>query len=193
MSRELRRVPLDFDWPLEKTWWGYLVHVALPPCPACDGGWSDLYHRLRADYVNGKLPIGMGELYTYAKETHGDEAITCQRCKGSATAAPKELQEEAEAWETAHQIEPPTGDGWQLWETVSEGSPISPVFETAVELVEFMSTPAPEARSIPWAQGYSRAAAEAFVKTGHSVASFVMSANGEITDGVEALVELQPQ
>lgn len=33
-----------------------------------------------------------------------------------------------EAWEPT---EPPPGHGWQLWETTSEGSPISPVFASA--------------------------------------------------------------
>ena len=31
-------------------------------------------------------------------------------------------------------IEPPTGEGYQLWETTSEGSPISPVFSTLDDL-----------------------------------------------------------
>lgn len=44
---------------------------------------------------------------------------------------------EAEAWE---RTDPPAGDGWQLWETVSEGSPISPVFATAEELSRWLQT-----------------------------------------------------
>lgn len=36
--------------------------------------------------------------------------------------------------------EPPEGEGWQVWETVSEGSPISPVFATAEELARHLST-----------------------------------------------------
>ena len=32
--------------------------------------------------------------------------------------------------------------GWQLYETVSEGSPLSPVFATKDELAEWMSSPA---------------------------------------------------
>lgn len=34
-------------------------------------------------------------------------------------------------------IAPPTGDGFQLWENTSEGSPISPVFKTLDELCEW--------------------------------------------------------
>ncbi len=37
MGRELRRVPLDFDWPIDKTWDGYLnPHYA--ECSDCDVG-----------------------------------------------------------------------------------------------------------------------------------------------------------
>ena len=33
--------------------------------------------------------------------------------------------------------EPPKGEGYQLWNTTSEGSPISPVFETLDKLCEW--------------------------------------------------------
>ena len=32
---------------------------------------------------------------------------------------------------------PPKGEGFQLWETTTEGSPVSPVFETLDELCEW--------------------------------------------------------
>jgi len=47
-------------------------------------------------------------------------------------------REASEAWE---KTEPPKGDGWQLWETVSEGSPVSPVFATPEELADWLVTP----------------------------------------------------
>ena len=43
---------------------------------------------------------------------------------------------DAETWEPTG---PPEGDGWQLWETVSEGSPISPVFDSAEALAVWMT------------------------------------------------------
>lgn len=36
--------------------------------------------------------------------------------------------------EGCRNIDPPTGPGWQLWETTTEGSPQSPVFATLEEL-----------------------------------------------------------
>lgn len=67
MGRELRRVPLDFDWPIGQVWEGFLG-----PDPADD-------------------------------------------------------------------TPPPSGDGYQMWETVTEGSPCSPVFANAEELATWLS------------------------------------------------------
>ena len=64
--RALKRVPLDFNWPLCQVWQGYLR-----PGRAAKG------------------------------------------------------------WQPQ---EPPVGPGYQLWETTSEGSPMSPVFATLAEL-----------------------------------------------------------
>jgi hypothetical protein len=69
-------------------------------------------------------------------EREGAE-VECPQCQGHAsTEAYPGQRAEAEAWEPT---EPPTGDGWQLWETTSEGSPISPVFATSDELAVWMS------------------------------------------------------
>ena len=64
LNREIKRVPLDFDHPLNKVWSGYLL---------------------------------------------------------------------------TNIIEPPKGVGYQCWETTSEGSPISPVFKTPVELYNWLA------------------------------------------------------
>lgn len=37
MGREIRRVPADFDWPLDTRWEGFLNPHRLPKCPVCDG------------------------------------------------------------------------------------------------------------------------------------------------------------
>jgi hypothetical protein len=36
-------------------------------------------------------------------------------------------------------FEVPKGEGWQMWEDTSEGSPISPVFETPEELAQWLT------------------------------------------------------
>jgi len=52
----------------------------------------------------------------------------CSTCGGTASVESYPGQQaEAEAWE-AKKL--PEGEGWQLWETTSEGSPITPVFDS---------------------------------------------------------------
>jgi hypothetical protein len=63
---------------------------------------------------------------------------TCVKCEGEGTLWPSpEIQKQAEDWTDT---EPPTGDGYQLWETTSEGSPSSPVFATIEELCAWCAT-----------------------------------------------------
>lgn len=65
--------------------------------------------------------------------------VECTTCEGygNVEAYPGQ-RADADAWEPT---EPPTGDGWQLWETTSEGSPVTPVFATADELVHHIASP----------------------------------------------------
>lgn len=98
MGREVRRVPVDFDWPLLQVWPGFVM-------PADLSG------------------------------------------------------PEQDAWrETA----PPSGDGWQLWEDVSEGSPVSPVFPDRESFVDWLSK---DYRNVLGSQ-LSRSEAEALVDAG---------------------------
>ncbi len=60
----------------------------------------------------------------------------CPTCKGEGhTWSSEEAKQRAESWERE---DPPVGEGYQLWETVSEGSPISPVFATPEELASWL-------------------------------------------------------
>lgn len=60
----------------------------------------------------------------------------CPTCKGRAYVDAYEGQEaDAEAWVP---IDPPVGEWWQVWETVSEGSPVSPAFATPEELAAYV-------------------------------------------------------
>jgi len=133
MGREIKRVPFDFNWPLNKVWDGYLnpYYSHSKPCPFCNG---------------------IGEIV--------DE--DCEFCSSTGivweTPVWKEL---CDAWK---EIEPPLGDGWQVWEIISEGSPISPVFKTSEDLIEYLIH-----------EGHSRLDAERFVKSGWCLSTVVIS------------------
>lgn len=245
MGRELRRVPLDFEWPLNKVWQGFLnpLHTA-KKCSACDGaGVSPKGRHLRDQWYGyapfkpqdrGSVPftpshkvvralaernvkeaphlcgtvqqeaerlcrhynshwsyhlnaddvaalIAAKRLYdfthTWTKKDGwkprvpaviptpqqvndwsvggmGHDSInqwvcveaeckrlgvsgTCSICDGEGEIWPSD--EAKKAYDDWQQTPPPKGAGYQIWETVSEGSPISPVFATPEELARHMA------------------------------------------------------
>src|SRR5690606_15697305 len=58
MGREIRRVPLDFDWPLKEVWGGFLSPDRFDenPCPDCRNGYSPQAQNLY-DLWYGKIPF----------------------------------------------------------------------------------------------------------------------------------------
>jgi hypothetical protein len=110
------------------------------------------------------------------------DAIPCPLCKGSG----KSLMGKqcclcyGEGTTRPH-IEVPEGEGWQMWEDCTEGSPISPVFKTSRELARWL------AKTGASAMGTQTATEEewkAMIKQ-KSVCSMVF-ANGQLKNGVAA-------
>ena len=99
----------------------------------------------------------------------------CRRCRGEGTIWRRHT--DAKRYNRWREFGPPKGDGWQVWETVSEGSPVSPVFRTPEALVDWLCAPAS-----PWdrysEQGKPRAAAQAFVFGSGWVPSMVVTSGG---------------
>lgn len=103
MGRELKRVPLDFEYPLNKVWYGYYLQPSFchdKYSAGCEG--CKEFARIKGIEVNG---CGCPEFDSF--------------------------------FNVKLDIEPPEGEGFQLWETTSEGSPSSPVFKTLEELCEW--------------------------------------------------------
>jgi len=63
--------------------------------------------------------------------------------------------------------------GWCLYETVSEGTPVTPVFATAEELIEHLTTVGQDWDQVPM----RRSAAEALVSQGYTIGSFVVTSD----------------
>lgn len=269
MGRELKRVPLDFDWPIDKVWQGFRMPTSLHgrECPECGGDGSsetarnhkdrwygyvpfdpaetgsqkltaktpgvrafaernvssapeyygaseaaivseaqrlaDLWnsswsHHLEQDDVDALVAAGrlMDFTHDWSKENGwqpkdpapqvsaadvnmwslqglGHDSInswvvisdrckrlgvsaTCTACEGHGSVERYPGQRaESDAWESE---DPPIGEGWQVWETVSEGSPITPVFASAEELINHLVNVG------AWDKKWNRASAEEFVK-----------------------------
>ena len=250
MSRKIHRVPVDFDWPLNKVWQGYLEPDELrgEPCPACNAsgqthfGWwlqrmsyvmgmlaDDVREQERGkplhpwlrDFPNAHghwenhqwvtdrpspdaleffarlMDVDPSEITgsLFGKDTHyavlrklleiTGVDVGCQTCEGHGSTEKYPGQRaEAEAWEPTG---PPEGDGWQLWESVSEGSPISPVFADREGLIHWLTT------DYSWGAQrtpLTREQAEAFVGAGSSIGSFVMTGDGRQISGEAAVYEL---
>jgi len=258
MGREVLRVPLDFDWPLDKTWQGYLMGEELQgaQCPDCSSGYTwaamwvqktfyrlsmlaaDVGEQVRgrplhpwlaadpmAPYDDRGEPLSRnGAWVTYPVPRPGQDMVQfvaalsgepessvvdrfgsstvawrvqvrlnellglpedwgiCPTCDGHGSVEKYPGQRaDAEAWE---RTDPPTGDGWQLWETVSEGSPISPVFATADGLIDWMTTPAAKWGAVgPW----TREQAAAFVNGPGWAPTGIATASTGWVDGVSAV------
>jgi len=112
MGREIKRVALNFDWPMNKVWEGFQCHH----CRKCD-----------------------------------EDGYEC-------------------TWKPT---EPPKGPGYQVWETVSEGSPVSPVFPTKEACVLWLV-----------GHGHSEKAARAFIQEGWVVSLVVIG--GRPMMGIDA-------
>ena len=145
MGRLLKRVPLDFDAPLKQVWNGYVNPFYVACSENCEGGYSSLYRSLQP-IVRGIM--GSPELSPISSQLSGDRSgeyshivnfgktfglpddfMICPVCSGHGI--DPLFYGQYDTWE---KVEPPTGDGYQLWENRSEGSPISPVFHSLGEL-----------------------------------------------------------
>lgn len=239
MGREIKRVPANFDWPLNQTWKGYLNPYRAFPCRACQranrltgdaygdgrspaareiadtfydldnhrggpngrserawadkltqeevnllvdehrlydfGGWKRVrdddgkfvewervlnddgtpYYPTAAEVNAWERGRGMGHdginrsiLIDHRLKKAGlvGDLAVCSVCEGEGCLwFSEEIKQQAENFgnsmdPTIGEIwtEPPTGEWWQVWETVSEGSPVSPPFATPEELIDYL-------------------------------------------------------
>lgn len=158
---------LTHTWSREKGW--QPKQPAVTPTAAQVNEWS--LTGLSHDGINAHVVIE-------ARCQREGVETRCPTCKGHGSIEKYEGQRaEAEAWEPT---DPPKGDGWQLWETVTEGSPISPVFATADGLAGWMSDPE---RGDRWVPGD---VARKFIDDGWAPTGVVTPGRG-YSSGVEAV------
>ena len=109
----------------------------------------------------------------------------CAECNGSGEkwkcGSSKWLAEEA--WQ---KIEPPAGEAYQIWQTVSEGGPVSPPFETPEELARWMVTNDTSITQDTGYEGWMR-----FIN-GPGWAPSAIGRDGEVKSGVAAITASPP-
>ena len=287
MGRKVRRVPLDFDWPLDETWRGFInpYYDLQDECKACGGSGSAPEARRLSDEWYGNAPFdpvaygsklfavdtpavrrvaerqierapefyGTGEraivreanrlidifngqwmhhlsqddvhalwlanrLYDFRRVTNdeptaaqvnewslggfGHDSInqwvcckarcereghetTCKLCGGNGHIwRSKAAENLCDGWE---KTEPPTGDAHQIWQTVSEGGPISPPFLEPRELAEWIV-------ANPWG-GQTDMTAEDWEKfiRGPGWAPSMMITTAGCFSGTKAMVDFQDE
>ncbi len=96
--------------------------------------------------LDGHDAINHGILVRFRCQVLGIPLL-CPTCGGDAIIATDEQKAAADAWQWT---EPPTGESFQLWETTSEGSPVSPVFASAEELADWCVMGATAFGGIRW-------------------------------------------
>lgn len=101
-------------------------------------------------------------------------------CHGGVVYGSPEIKAAHDAWEPT---EPPAGEGWQMWQTISDG-PISPVFRTAEALARWM------ARS-SYGEGLSSAQWLAFIRGPGWAPSGMSSCAGGVVSGVAGSLAAQ--
>lgn len=186
MGRELKRVSLDFDWPLNEVWKGF-INPHYKVCSTCGGNGATSARKRLEDLISLLMLSGheadSGKCHPYFQDAplHHTAGIVCspdmvELTTALADRAPDKRfgHDSSDGWHAVAKIikaaglpekwgyckdcdgegvdktclkadneweptEPPAGEGYQIWETVSEGSPISPVFATPGELAHYMA------------------------------------------------------
>lgn len=243
MGRELRRVSLDFDWPLHMPWKGFMNPYSPQQCKPCGGsGSSPEYKRLCDDWYGFDRPAarwcdkltqdevdalvaggrlhdltsewrGSGEGWVKVRDVTAEEVnaafathfmlhdsinswiackvraarlgiteIHCRYCNGEGHHWPEEKY--AKLWDEFESIDPPAGDAYQMWETTSEGSPISPPFADAISLAKWLA--ANRDGSID--EGTSVEQWMKFIEGPGWAPSMIGTSAGGIVSGVQAVV-----
>jgi len=154
------------------------------------GPWLPFWngHTPTPEEVNGWSIAGFGHdsinchICIEARCKREGYSTECEVCKGKGSIwQPAEAEQWAEDWV---EEKPPAGEGYQIWETVSEGSPISPVFSDPRILAEWM------ANSPTWGAAEPMSAdrwLEWIVGPGWSPSGMMI--NGVYKDGVAAMTE----
>ena len=177
MGREIRRVPKNWNHPKHEN--GSFKPMFDQSSTSAFNEWMEAFEAFKAGEINEAC-----KEYGYDKN---DPYLAFCHYYGE----PPRAEYYRPEWDKS------SATWWQVYETVSEGTPVSPPFETQDELIDYLvengdfwdqerrkdkSRNMFGMRCDPW----PREQAEKFVK-GHGFAASMVIAGGKIMSGIEAL------
>ncbi len=178
MGREIRMVPPNYKHPV------YTAETAPYPnhigcgCPMYD----EPYRQAMDEWIKEYNLWNAGKHQDQQKE-YCEEALTREYDTWAGT--PPDSKYYRPDWK------PEEMTWFQVWETVSEGTPVSPPFATKEELIEHLVKFGDDWDISRGIGGWSRKAAELFVKGEYAPSMVVI--NGNVMSGVEALAEMDKE
>jgi hypothetical protein len=107
----------------------------IPPVPVPTAEEINILTITKLPFFSPSLSIVMKHLM-YRLGMPSDSSL-CPHCKGEGYIWPS--QDAKNTYDNWEKYEPPSGDGYQMWENTTEGSPISPVFATPEELAYWLT------------------------------------------------------
>lgn len=168
MGREIRRVPANWEHPITRDSYGRDRKQPMHNWDFTErfAQWLADFDRIRAGNLNDIerecYPLGLAEWLQ-------DEGLPPN------PAYYRPWKAEEATW-------------YQVWETVSEGTPVSPAFETQEELIEYLAANGDEWDQKRGDKPWGRQMAERFVTGPGWAPSFAMVDN-RLMSGVEAVTQ----
>lgn len=183
MGREIRRVPANWQHPTKKeTDWR-------------TGQEEERFQPMRNRAYLDELNEWIAEHNLWEKGEHPDQKEGEDRPRYYAewSGNPPDVEYYRPAWK------PEEMTWWQVYETVSEGTPVTPPFATQDELIEYLVANGDfwdqkrraEGKSSMPCEPWSRVSAERFVKDVGWAPSLISTPATGVMSGVEALDRLQ--
>lgn len=191
MGREIRRVPPNWDHPKKERYDHLLYRFETTYRPmydqSADEAWQDWQAAFQA-WLDGEHDATIAK---YGEAEYPKDQPYTAFCTWHGQ--PPDLEYYRPHWK------PEDCTWWQVYETVSEGTPVTPPFATPEELVDYLVANGDfwdqkrreEGNSIMNCDPWPREQAERFVKAGWAP-SLIMDSKG-IRSGVEGLCDHTPK
>lgn len=199
MGRELRQAPVDYKWP-RSYGRNSLVQVLRESLSEARARWDE---RKRLWDASDPEAFARHDVMRYERDSdeeyeeriarmtgHFAEYMATESFEDYEGGRPEDYPGDGVMWRPEDWSERELG--WCIFQTVGEGSPITPVFATKEELVDFLVEHGTHSDPFgplddPWDPPMSRAAAEEFVHGHGFVPSMIAYGDGEVRSGLDIM------